>query len=452
MVLCSVEHSGLMVRYRLWLSQCQKLRLVLELPPPYQWEDPELRALFEEELIDSLGDLTIEEVRYVDSLGAPEVGEWLAGLLLTDSPTPGPEPTPTIRVPEPFSTGPWCAVPGLPEHHDTETYWPPLACVRDGEPCLYLPPSRSFLHLWTGERSDPVCDSEERFVGVWPDGSRLLYGAPYSHRVLVHDLTTGQVAPQSTLPGQPIGVWPDSAYAWVGARCRYSWLYRKGSEVGALVGCEHDPPCGHEKKQYGFLDNFPCWIHLSREEDAYLSVYQKDAVISSYVPLEWRRCDHGWAYLHRENSDPGRALFFIYEGRMVNTDPTDPHACDARDDRPVIVLGPSSRARYALDFSRPVYRLTIDGSVLVHPPKNSYGVFDSAHQLVRVASGRLLGGWDSYLTVLREDRIHRDDTATGASVCLGAVGGPVDWAFSLPRTPNVILVAGDKEQTRMRLV
>lgn len=56
------------------------------------------------------------------------------------------------------------------------------------------------------------------------------------------------------------------------------------------------------------------------------------------------------------------------------------------------------------------------------------------------------------LTVLREDQLYRDDAVTGDSVCLGTVDGPVDWAFSLPRTPNVILVAGEKEHTRLRMV
>lgn len=452
-VLCSVEHSGLLIRYHLWLSQCQKLRLVLQLPEPEMWLDAELRELFEEELVEALGDLVFEEIRYVNDWRDAEVGEWLAELLRQGCEAPGPgQQPPTTQIRQPFPPGPWIAVPELPAHHDPETYWPPLACVRGGEPCLYLPSSRSFLLLQTGSRTDPVCATEENWVGVWPDGSCLLYGAPYSHRILVHDLGTGQVSRQSTLPGQPIGVWPDSAYAWVGARCRYGWLYRKGNQVGALVGCEHDPPCGHEKKQYGFLDNFPCWIHLSREEDAYLSVYQKDAVVSTSVPHEWRRCGRGWAYVHKANSDPTRALFFIYEGRWAGQDPTDPDACDARDDRPVIVLGPSAAARYALDLSRPVYRLNNDCSVLVHEPKEIYGVFDANHRLVRVGRGRLLGGWDVHLTVLRGRHLYRDHTVTGTSASLGAVGGRVEWAFSLPRTPNVILVAGEKEATRMRLV
>lgn len=343
-------------------------------------------------------------------------------------------------------------MPEFPTFRDPETFWPALACVREGQPCLYLLASRSFLSLRTGSRTDPVGEREESWVGAWPDGSRLLYGAPYSPPTFVHDLSTGEVTRQNALNGQPIAVWPHSAYAWVGGRCRYGWLYQKGGQVGALIGCEHDPPLGHEKKQYGFLDNFPCWIHLSREEDAYLSVFQKDAIVSSSVPHEWRRCANGWAYVHRENSDEQRALFFIYEGRWHITDPTDPHACDARDDRPVIVLGPSTEARYALDLSRPVYRLNNECSVLVHEPKEIYGVFDANHRLVRVSRGRLLGGWDVHLTVLRGRQLYRDHTVTGESVELGAVGGPVDWAFSLPRTPNVILVAGEKEKTSMRLV
>lgn len=451
-MLCTLEYCGILWRYQLWLSQCQRLRLVLELPASEIWEDPELRELFGEELADALGDLVIEETRYVPDLAAPEVGEWLATLLQTRSESPGPEELGPTLVPDPLPFGPWCAVPEFRKYEDAETYWPPLACVRKGEPSIYLPSSRTFLSLRTGEQSDPVCEREEFCVGVWPDGSRLLYGAPYSPPTFVHDLGTGEIARQNALSGQPIGVWPDSAYAWVGARCRYGWLYQKGGQVGALIGCEHDPPCGHEKKQYGFLDNFPCWIHLSRREDAYLSVYQKDAIVSSSVPHQWNSCDNGWVYVHRENSDPTRALFFIYEGRWIDTDPTDPLACDARDERPVIALGPSAEARYALDLSRPVYRLNNEGSVLVHEPEVSYGVYDAHHHLVRISPGRLLGGWDVYLTVLRDGHLYRDHTLTGGSEELGEVGGPVDWAFSLPRTPNVILVAGKEGATRMRLI
>lgn len=440
----------LLARCRAWLADVEHLRVVVSFHEDTEsWGDEELLELIDLELLDALQGLEPVEVSLLRDVGE---STFLLRALTTRPRSSPPSPSPLLGLGIEHAAGPWCPFE-CHEFRDSDTFLPPLACVRDAVPSLYSPKRKAFMSLADGRCGEMVLGEEERYVAAWPDGRRLFTAATQSSPQVVRDLASGEARQSPAVFGNPVGVWPGSRVGWRGGRCVYSWLYASNGELCSLVGCEHDWPCGHEKKQYGFLDNEPCWVHLSRMGDAYLSVYQKDAIISSAVPLRWRRCERGWAATSVSCSDPGRALFFVYDGSWrTGLDPTDPRACDARDARPAIVLGPSAKARYALALDRPVYRLTNTASVLVHPPEPAYGVFDAQHALQRLGSGRLLAGWDRWLTVLDGGELWRDDTQSGERRPLGPPGAKIDWAYSLPGTPNVVLVEGDEPTLRVRLV
>lgn len=447
--ICTMTYVPALARCRAWLADAEVLRVVVSFhDEPGAFDDEEIRELVDLELEDSLQGLHPTEVIKVRDIRESTL---LVHALATGERSAHPSPVPILSLGVEHPSGPWCPFEGH-DFRDSDTFLPALACVRDSAPSLYSPKRRAFMSLHDGTYGETVLDEQESYVAAWPDGERLFSTPTQSSPQFVHDLNSKEARQSPGVYGSPIGVWPGGRIGWRGGRCTYSWLYASKGEICSLVGCEHDWPCGHEKKQYGFLDNEPCWVHLSRLGDAYLSVYQKDAIISSAVPLRWRRCERGWAATSTPCLDPGRALFFIGEGRWCANDPTDPDACDVRDARPAIVLGPSADARYALALDRPVYRLTNEKSVLVHPPEGVYGVFDAQHGLRRMGIGRLLGGWDRWLTVLHGGELWRDDTESGERRPLGPPGAEVDWAFSLPGTPNLILVEKKVSALRVRLV
>lgn len=450
LLICPIGQVEVLPQHRCWLGQTSRLHVLLSYRDcPEAREDTELGTFLEEEARRCLRGLPLASLeRFWDDGSLEEAPLELFGLL--DKPL-APEPPTLLTSRAPYVAGPWLQLPP-PPFMEPETYWPSLVCVRKGRVSVFVPELSSFLSLSDGSLEKVEAGSDLVWAAAWPDGSRLLF-SNHQGEFRVVDLESGQVRTSRGPYGRPVGLWPGGRIGWSGARCTFSWLSLGEGEVGLLAACEHDWPCGHEKKQYGFLDNEPCWVHLSRLNDAYLSVYQKDAIVSSAVPLRWRRCEGGWAAVGRPCADFGRALFFGSEGNWVEGDPTDPDASDLRDFRPVIVLGPDPGARYALDHSRAVYRLTNTESVLVRSPEESYGIYNARHELVRLASGRLLGGWDRALTVLEGGRLRRDDILSGKSIDLGSEEEPVSWAFSVPGTPNVVLVAGEgKDDTRVRLV
>lgn len=449
-VVCSPIHVKAMACFRGWLSEAEVLRVIVSFHEELElWNDLEVRELCQLEIDEALGSLTPAEVLVVRDVRNTDL---LESALNRNQRSATPSLLPVLPRVEEQPAGPWCSLEAS-SCRDSETTWPSLVCIRSGVPSLYVPSRRAFLSLRDGTYGPTVREEEDTWVAVWPDGSKLLTSTFGGGPNVVRDLETGDHCESAGFYGGPINVWPASRVAWMGARCTFCWLHlTRDGQVSSLCACEHDWPCGHEKKQYGYLDNEPCWVHLSRRSDAYLSAYQKDAVVSSAIPVRWRRCGQGWAATSVSCSDPHRALFFVCEGEHGEADPTDPNECDARDARPAIALGPSLKARYALDLGRPVYRLTNDSSVLVHTPGPHYGVFDVRHNLLRLGSGRLLGGWDDKLTVLDHDLLFRDDTESGERRPLGQPRARVDWAFSVPGTPNVVLVEVGQPQLRVRLV
>jgi hypothetical protein len=180
-------------------------------------------------------------------------------------------------------------------------------------------------------------------------------------------------------------------------------------------------------------------------------VYQKDAVISQSLPVGWKVFGDAWAALSEPAVDPSRALFFAHDGAGGRGDPSEAEDGDARDLRPTIVLGPDPVTRYALDLRQPIYRVVGEAVTAVNESLDGYAVFDASHQPVRYGEGRLLGGWGRSLTGWQDGRLWREDIVTGERSDLGPEDQPIDWAFSVPATSNVVLVHQAENGLRFRL-
>jgi hypothetical protein len=444
-VLNRAEDVDLWQRFRCWLSRADQLHLVLCHHEPSSQETRDAQAHETHETLSGLS--VVRLLHWTKGAQAPEPLRWI----LEGSPTTMPSPGSLPAGEEAFRPGPWIEVP-THRFDDPELMWPRWCCRWRGSPALYYPGKGSFLDLLSGAWGDPVAPiSENRFVAAWPDGSRLLssnYAGDYS----VLNLESRGLKLFKGPRGAPIGIWPGGQVGWTGHRCTFSWLALRDGDGGTLSACDHDWPCGHVKKQYGFLDNEPCWVHLSPIADCYLSVYQKDAVVSQALPVGWRLFGNAWAAVSEPSVDPSRALFFTNDGGDERGDPRDAEDGDARQWRPTIALGPDPAFRYALDLRRPTYRIVGDVVTLVNESLDGYAVFDAAHQPVRYGTGRLLGGWGRWLTGWHDGRLWREDIVSGDRLDLGPEEETISWAFSLPASANLVLVSQQETRHRVRLV
>src|SRR5262249_32899426 len=91
----------------------------------------------------------------------------------------------------------------------------------------------------------------------------------------------------SGLPMFPLGFDPRWPIAWTGHRRTLYWQSAGDGRMGTIAPAAYDWPCGHAKKLFSQDDNNPRWVHLAARADAYLSVFDHDALISSAVPMYW---------------------------------------------------------------------------------------------------------------------------------------------------------------------
>lgn len=443
LVLNRDEDSQLLRQFRAWLSQTAEFYVAI----CYNDEtSPEQRRRWETEALEALSGLpAVRLAHWEKGRDAPQD---LQNFLKTSRLTwPSPLPLRAANLDPP---GPWIPWPELLAP-DPECHWPRWVCRRDDKPSIYLPRSGRFLDLTSGTVSESVGPpTEDTFLTVWPDGSRLV-SSNFRGNFSALDLQRGQLSTFQGPTGTPLGFWPGQPLGWAGHRCTFSWVFHDEEQGGTLSACDHDWPCGHEKKQYGHLNNEPCWIQLSPLSDAYLSVYQKDAVISQDLPVGWRSYGEVWAATAEPGLDSTRALFFVYEEEDSVGDPQEPEDGDARDERPVIALGPDPTHRYALGLHKSVYRVAGHNVTKVNEPFDGYAVFDAKHQAVRYGNGRLLGGWGHWLTGLSEGVLWREDVVTGRRFALGSEQERIDWSFPVPGSSNLILVS-DTEHPMLRLV
>lgn len=444
-VLNRAEDVDLWARFRCWLSWADELHLVV---CHYEPSNADSREAIDHEILSALPGLRISRILHWEK-GAEAPSPLRLILEGSTSSMPAPGPLPLLQ--EAMEPGPWIELP-FNRLSDPELTWPRWCCRWRGAPSLYNPGKGRFLNLHSGAWGDPVAPiSENLFVSVWPDGSRLI-SSNHAGEYSVLNLETRALKVFKGPSGAPLGVWPGGKVGWTGHRCTFSWLSLRDGDGGTLSACDHDWPAGHEKKQYGYLDNEPCWIHLSPIDDCYLSVYQKDAVISQTLPVGWKVFGNAWAALSEPATDPSRALFFTHDGSSGRGNPTEAEDGDARELRPTIVLGPDPTSRYALDLQRPVYRVVGESVTLVNEVLDGYAVFDSSHQPVRYGKGRLLGGWGRSLTGWHDGRLWREDTVSGERTDLGEESEEIHWAFSVPAAANLVLVQQSESRLRVRLV
>ena len=451
-VICHCKQLQLLEQFRLWMSIAARLYVYISFEDsPELWDDMEIRRRTTNEAAKIVRSLNLRGLRHFSTqFTTTEALEIVAVLFGKSDYTPEQKAGLTFPVrpqspseTSPSAAGPWCR---LPKHSylEHDEVWPRLACVNEGRPSLWLPSQSQFLRLDDGSLAPTLARDDSSAPGVV-------------------NLANGEVFKGGQSTGAIIGLWPSEPVqlGWSGGRCVFDWLLISSGQAGHLSACEHEWPCGHAKKQYGFLDNEPCWIQLSSEADCYLSVYQKDAIINDEVPIRWTSYGNTWAACPRQTSK-NRALFFCHdESDSWDGNPLDPDDSDARMLRPAIVLGPNPALRYALDLSRPVYRIQGNTSQLVsgaatRAPQSSktghFGVYSADHQLRRLGSGRLLGGWDRWLTTLKSGRLQREEIDSGKSVDRGIEDREISWAFSLPGTTNLILVHQQDEEIEVRLI
>jgi hypothetical protein len=371
-------------------------------------------------------------------------------------------PTPVVRAPRrgAVAPGPWIPWSPPPTHdgildeEDALRHLSAGLCWPASGPALLDAVAGARLELGSGERTPlpALAGVAGRWVPVaaHPDGARWLRRSGGERTSWSID---GSDAPGEAHPGgwgQVIGIEPGGQLAWSGGRCHFSWRVLSERGPALWTRSNHDWPCGHAKKLYGYEDNDPLYVQLSADGTTCLSVYEHDALITPGLPLRWREVaaagDRGDRFVlaERMRGEP-RALLFE---RSDDADvfPGDPYEAeeDARDRHAVVTLGPTAELRYAVGLEAPVYQLA-SGSVTrlneVAGGAGGWGVFDEQHRLTRRGRGRLLAGWDRWLVIEEQAQLRREDLLTGEREPLGGVDRPIRFAHAFVGSPNALLVS-----------
>lgn len=318
------------------------------------------------------------------------------------------------------------------------------------------------------------------------------------HEQTLELLRVGRASPLGSVPehGLPFAIDVDAGLAAAGWRCTFDWLAVAAShdgkdpdtdaelDVSILCGCAHDWPVGHAKKLYGYDDNHPRHLFIAPDRGAYVSTFERDAIVSGAVPFRWRalsgssdaHCALDWP-----PPDSLRKLFFVADleagaahSGLPAPAPDDAAARaevalqeDARHHAPIVVVGPSDDHRYALALDEEVWSIEVhdgaDEAVVVGGPHEGFAVYDATHRAVRRGRGRLLGGDHDALLVLDTDDTHddgarslwREEFVSGARAPLGRED--VDVAEAVAIAGRFVLVArrnedDDRAPVRVRLV
>jgi HEAT repeat protein len=240
---------------------------------------------------------------------------------------------------------------------------------------------------------------------------------------------------------------------WTGHRMAAYWLYTGEQGAGFLSAVDGDYPCGPARKRYGYDDNEPVGVSLAPDLGAVAYRFGHDVLLTSAVPIPWRVA--GPLQVADFPRDPSRALLFAQAPGHSGED--DLLGEDARDHAPGIILGPTAAARYAMDLSDTVYRITSikpwEGTVArVGGPGEGYAVFDAAHREVRRAGGRLLNGWWRWATVLDDGSYWREDLGTGERRRVAEADITPLAAVGVPWTRNVVLILNEGERIWLQLL
>ncbi|MEZ6186725.1 MAG: hypothetical protein R3F62_17150 [Planctomycetota bacterium] len=435
---CVAVGDERLTEYADWLALAEHLVVVHP-----EIGDPELRHLVQEELaqLDPAATLTYPDSPTPTDLdGAVERALEVAASLpaRTWRWTPAVEATEVPAVPP----GPWLELEVDLAHRARATLTRQLCRPPTGPALLDL--RRGTLRdLRTGATS-PVPGLEAR---AFPPVAAGLPGDRWLdvHVEVCRWVRGGHATRDLPSPRGPlaIGVDPWERVAWRGYRCRFEWLAPVPGGFATWRRNVHDWPHGHAKKLYGYEDNTPLGVQLSCDAEASLSLFEHDALVTPGLPLRWRADAHvAWA----ERGPLGALLFQVVAGGRAETWGADPLEADedARDGPPVVVLGPSPDARYAVGFAHATYRLLprAERAALLGGPAQGWALYDAEHTERRRGPERLLAGWDRWLVLERDGQLLRLNLLDDAVEELGPTEGPIDDALPLPGTPNVVLRRG----------
>jgi hypothetical protein len=440
------------LRHRGWLARAGAIVLVIDTTSRLDGDDdPEIVELLDYELTttcEALGNVAAV-VRWdgADPAVLRAAVDQARDLSLRPAPAPPPpQPRPAC---EPGPWLPWYTTQRT-SSLDLEDALHRLSqglCAPDGRPSLRC--ADHLIDLRTGART-PAPPLDHYHFAVSFDGARILTRAPGA-RDSGWRLTADGHDPRD-IPGpwgRPINFDPWGRFIWVGHRCRYYWLTPADQAVAHWTGSEHDFPCGHAKKLWGYKDNDPLWVHLAPDAAACLSHYEHDVLLTAGLPLRWRAA--GDVALGLRNAAPWRVLVHAHDPDGF---PADPQAADedARHMFATTVLGPDPAHRYAVSLEHRTWRVLGDQASHLGGPEDAWLLFDVNHQIVRRGAGRLLAGWHEHAVILERGQLRREHLATAEHHPLGPEPLPIAGAVPLAGTPNVVLVHLADDGPHLRLV
>jgi len=447
---------GLLTHSLAWLQQADAVLLVFDDSRDEGVRDPEIAALLADEragFFNLLGNVVdVWESREPPDAAIDEALGVAADVVdgTWSSLTP-------LEVRPPVAPGPWIAWAHQPWRADGRADPDEVArvlaagiCLPEGRPAVFEAATGSRVDLATGKRTSlpGLEDASQplRPVAAHPEGDRWLQTTARSGEGV--GWRVGDSMALGGGHGRAIGADPGGRVLWGGGRCVYHWRVPTPAGPAFWSVSSHDWPCGHGKKLYGYADNDPLWVHLAAEGGATLSVYDHDALLTPGLPVRW--VDAGGVYVLCPAQEP-RSLWF-QRSDAADAFPGDPSLGDedARDRRPTITLGPSHDLRYVIGFDAPTWRLV--GETGVRIDGAGWTVFSADHEAVGSGEERLVAGWHRWILVLDGDQLARIDLVGGHREALGPAGGTISDALAIPGTPNVLLVAVDDGEVRIRLV
>lgn len=436
-----VDDAGVFRRSRAWLADAAHVILVRAREGAFADEDPDLEAAIKSEWHEVLATFSVP-VKLVDWRRDEDVDTAIErALALSNSTAPAPPSSPPPAIVE-HAPGPRISVESLPSGASLERII-----------AAHLVASTDRIILFAGngavDLSDPAAvvhfDDDDAQGAVTAEGRRLVFEGRDRWRIDDQPFDAfGHLALGSD-GHRPVG--------WTGHRMMAYWLYAGKHGIGFLSATDYDYPCGPAKKLYGYADNDPVGVALAPDLDVVAYRFDRDVLVTSAIPIAWR--DAGPLLVADFPRDPLRALFFAKTPDGVPAE--DLLDGDARDQAPDLVLGPTAEARYAVDLSNTVYRVTsakpwVGAIVRVGGPGEGFAVFNEQHQEVRRAGGRLMGGWWRWATVLEAGAYWREDLATGERRRIVAAQGTPLFSVAVPWTKNVVIMLEEGEKMWLQLI
>ncbi len=436
-----VDDAGVFRRSRAWLTDAAHVILVRAREGAFADDDPDLENFVRPEWRDAQA-----------AFGAPvEVVDWRRdedvnaaierAVMLSKSTVPCP---PSAPPPEILEHGPGPRIP--------VDFLPSPASI-DRLLASHIVASKERVTLFAGNSavdlsgsSKVVCfDDDDAQGAVTAEGRRLVFEGRDRWRI--------DNQPFDAFGHLALGFDGHRPVGWTGHRMMAYWLYAGKHGVGLLSATDYDYPCGPAKKLYGYADNDPVGVALAPDLDVVAYRFDRDVLVTSAIPIAWR--DAGPLLVADFPRDPLRALFFAKTPDGVPAE--DLLDGDARDQAPDLVLGPTAEARYAVDLSNTVYRVTsvkpwVGAIVRVGGPGEGFAVFNAEHQEVRRARGRLMGGWWRWATVLEVGAYWREDLATGERRRIVAAQGTPLFSVAVPWTKNVVIMLEEGEKMWLQLI